>query len=245
METQSLTYLLVLALTTGVVHTAIGPDHYVPFIAMARVGRWSPARLLGITLACGVGHVAGSVVLGILGVALGLAVGGLEAFETARSDIAAWLLLGFGLAYTAWGVRRAVRNRTHTHLHAHANGTVHRHEHTHHGHHAHVHTDDEALTKAESAAPTLTPWILFTIFVFGPCEPLIPQLMYPAAVGRLIDVVLVAATFAVATIATMTALVFAGHYGLSHFNAAPFERYGHAAAGLALTACALAIMFGL
>ena len=48
----------------GVLHTVTGPDHYIPFIAMSRVGRWSVAKTLMVTLLCGLGHVAGSVLLG-------------------------------------------------------------------------------------------------------------------------------------------------------------------------------------
>ena len=39
--------------------------------------------------------------------------------------------------------------------------------------------------------------ILFTIFVFGPCEPLIPILMYPAAKSSVAGMLLVAGVFSV------------------------------------------------
>lgn len=230
--------LLVTAAVVGVVHTITGPDHYVPFVAMARVGRWSAARTAVVTAACGVGHVASSVVLGALGIALGWALSGLEWFEGLRGDLAGWLLLGFGVAYTAWGIRRALRGRRHSHWHAHADGTVHCHEHDHHGEHAHVHAEEER-------AGSLTPWILFTIFVFGPCEPLIPLLMYPAATMGPLTVALVAVTFAVFTIGTMLATVLVAYYGLSQVRLRGLERGSHALAGLALVACGAAIQLGL
>jgi nickel/cobalt exporter len=62
-----------LCLTAGSVaamHTLLGPDHYVPFVAMARAGGWSTAKTLRVTLACGLGHLAGSVMLGIAGLAI-------------------------------------------------------------------------------------------------------------------------------------------------------------------------------
>ena len=43
--------------TVGILHTALGPDHYLPFALMARAGRWSRAKTLWVTLACGLGHV--------------------------------------------------------------------------------------------------------------------------------------------------------------------------------------------
>jgi hypothetical protein len=99
-----LAILLATAASIGFVHTLIGPDHYIPFIAMARAGRWSLGRTMGVTFVCGVGHVVGSVALGALGIALGWAVGGLEWFEGVRGNLAGWLLLGFGLAYTCGGL---------------------------------------------------------------------------------------------------------------------------------------------
>jgi len=216
----------------------MGPDHYVPFIAMSRAGKWSFAKTIAITLICGLGHVLSSVVLGALGIAFGWAVSGLEAFEGARGGLAGWLLLGFGLAYTVWGIRRAIRNRPHSHLHTHDDGTVHVHPHAHVDNHAHAHTDEQGRSM-------MTAWVLFTIFVFGPCEPLIPILMYPAAERSWWGIVLVAAVFSACTIGTMTAAVTAGYLGLSRISVSGLERYSHATAGLALTACGLAIKLGL
>lgn len=223
----------------GFLHTLTGPDHFVPFIAMARVGEWSLRRTVAITLACGVGHVAGSIVLGVIGIAATLALTRLEWFEAARGQFAGWLLLGFGLAYMTWGIVRAIRNRPHAHVHAHANGTVHVHKHTHQGEHLHVH--DEATDRAKR----MTPWILFAIFVFGPCEPLIPLLMYPAAQLSFWAVVAVAAVFGAATLFTMLGLVVSGYLGVRSISLPWLERYSHAAAGGAIAACGAAIHLGL
>ncbi len=234
---SSLTALCATAASIGLLHTLLGPDHYVPFVAMARAGRWSAARTLVVTVCCGIAHVLGSIVIGVVGIALGVAVFKLDGIESARADVAGWLLLAFGLAYMAWGLRRAVRNRPHTHWHAHSDGTVHRHEHTHVEEHAHVHTHTDK--------PSLTPWILFTIFVFGPCEPLIPLLMYPAARASWWGVVSVTAVFALTTIGTMTVVVMLGYFGFAQPRFASLERYSHALAGFALACCGLAIKIGL
>ena len=238
MEQTSLLVLLGTAGFIGFFHTLTGPDHYIPFVAMARVGRWSLPRTVGITLACGVGHVASSIVLGGLGIGLGIAVGKLEWFEGLRGNLAGWLLLGFGLAYLAWGIKRAVRNQPHTHRHAHPNGTVHAHTHKHADEHVHLHDTDPR-------AQSMTPWILFTIFVFGPCEPLIPILMFPAAKLSWWGVVWVCLVFGLCTLATMTTIVVAGHLGLTRVSFAWLGRYAHAIAGLAIAACGAAIQFGL
>ena len=237
MNEASLSILLVTAASLGFVHTLTGPDHYVPFVAMSRIGRWSLSKTMLVTALCGVGHVMSSVVLGLLGIGLGMAVTRLQWFEGWRGNIAGWLLLGFGLAYFVWGVRQAIRNRPHSHLHLHEGGVLHTHDHGHAGQHAHVHTD------AERAA-SMTPWILFTIFVFGPCEPLIPLLMYPAAKLSAGGVVLVAIVFSVVTIGTMQAIVLATTLGLAKLPLRGMARWGHAVAGLVVTACGAAIQLG-
>jgi ABC-type nickel/cobalt efflux system permease component RcnA len=230
--------LLTAAGLIGFLHTLTGPDHFVPFIAMARVGGWSLRRTMLITLACGVGHVLGSIVLGALGITVGMALSRLEWFESARGELAGWLLLGFGLAYLIWGLVWAIRKRPHAHLHAHQNGTLHVHTHTHQDEHLHVH-------ESSDRAGRMTPWILFAIFVFGPCEPLIPILMYPAATLSWVGVVAVALVFAGATLATMLVLVIGGYVGVRSLSLPWLERYSHALAGGAITACGAAIHFGL
>jgi len=238
LDATTLAVLLGTAASLGFVHTLTGPDHYLPFVAMSRIGRWSLPKTVVITLACGVGHVGSSVVLGILGIALGTAVARLEWFEGMRGGLAGWLLLGFGLAYTVWGIHRAVRNRPHTHPHAHEDGIVHVHSHGHVDEHAHVHAN-------EARAGAMTPWILFTIFVFGPCEPLIPLLMYPAAKLSFWGIGLVAVVFGIATLGTMTSIVVIAYLGLSKASFLRLERFGHVAAGLVVTACGAAIKLGL
>jgi sulfite exporter TauE/SafE len=227
----------------GVMHTLTGPDHYVPFIAMSRVGRWSPAKTLVVTLLCGVGHVAGSVLLGAIGIALGWALGGMKAFEAGRGGLAGWLLIAFGVTYLAWGIKRAIRRKPHTHVHVHEDGTIHNHEHGHTAGHLHVHADD--------AKASMTPWVLFAIFVFGPCEPLIPLLMYPAVLHSTAGVIWVTLVFAACTLVTMSAVVLVGVSGMALASERiPFEqtrlaRYSHALAGLAITACGVAVKMGL
>ncbi|NHZ72906.1 MAG: hypothetical protein GWP16_00340 [Nitrospirae bacterium] len=247
--TEQLTILAATAASIGLVHTLIGPDHYVPFIALSGARKWSLSKTLGVTAVCGVGHVLGSVVLGGLGILLGVALGGLEWFEGFRGEIAGWLLLGFGVAYTAWGLRQAYRNRPHTHWHGHSDGTTHEHTHTHRQEHAHVHASQQELAQGDRESSTsgrrITPWVLFLIFIFGPCEALIPVLMYPAAEGSWWGVALVVAVFGLATVATMLATVAVGYLGISRLPLGRLERFSHALAGLTLVACGLAIQLGI
>lgn len=217
------------------IHTILGPDHYLPFILMARAGRWSTQKTLWVTLLCGIGHVFSSVFLGLIGVALGTALFKLEWIESFRGDITAWLLIIFGFTYLVWGLHRAIRNRPHTHLHSHENGRLHIHDHHHQRDYRHVH--------AETSNPTLTPWILFTIFVLGPCEPLIPLIMYPAAKQSLACMALVTGIFAMATIGSMLVIVGSSLLGLSKISLGSMERFAHALAGLTILLCGSGVKF--
>lgn len=231
---NELTVLLLTAVSIGFFHTLLGPDHYIPFIAMAQAGKWSQKKTFWVTLLCGVGHVASSVVLGFVGIAFGIALSHLEVLESTRGSIAGWILLAFGVVYTGWGIYRAYSNRPHTHVHPHQDGSIHSHEHHHNSDHVHVH---------EHATPQLTPWILFTIFIFGPCEPLIPILMYPAAEGHILHVVLVASVFGIVTIGTMLGIVFGTRAGLRLLPMHSLERFSHALAGFAVLLCGVAVQF--
>jgi len=222
------------AAVLGVTHTLLGPDHYLPFIVMGKAWRWSRTRLSVITVLCGLGHVLSSVAIGAVGIALGTAIGRLEGLESLRGGLTGWLFLGFGLAYFVWGVHRALKNRPHTHAHAHADGISHDHDHGHLEEHCHAHAD---------GTPNMTPWILFTLFVFGPCEPLIPVLMVPAARSSMSGLVLVTAVFSVATIGTMLATVLGADLGLSRLPVKRLERWSHALAGLTLLLCGAAMQF--
>jgi len=225
------------AASIGFIHTLIGPDHYLPFVVLSKARAWSTRKTMLVTSLCGIGHVLSSVLLGFIGVGLGIAVSRLELVESMRGEIASWVLIGFGVMYTAWGIRRAIRNRPHSHVHAHVNGDAHNHEHGHSGEHAHVH----AAKKRR-----LTPWALFIIFVLGPCEPLIPLLMFPAATGGALDITVVAAVFGVVTIATMLSTVLILRTGISRLPLGKLERYAHALAGLAIFASGGAMkLFGL
>jgi len=231
---RGLLLLLGTAATIGFVHTALGPDHYLPFIVLSKARGWSPRKTALVTALCGVGHVLGSVVLGLIGILVGVALFRLEAVEALRGDIAAWLLMAFGFAYFVWGVHRAIRGRSHEHAHVHEDGEVHSHTHSHFEEHSHVHDE-----KSRSA----TPWVLFLIFVFGPCEPLIPILMFPAARGTVLHSVLVAGVFGLVTVATMLTVVMASYFGLARVRVRRLERFGHAFAGFALFASGGAIAF--
>lgn len=209
--------LCVTAGSVGALHTLLGPDHYVPFVAMARAGGWPISKTLRVTLACGLGHLAGSVGLGISGLALGLAAARFEPIESVRGDVAGWLLIVFGAALFGWGCWRAAGQRD-------ADG----HE-----------------SRGAAVRSVWAPWAAFLVFAFGPCEPLIPLVMLPAARASGWGVTAVIAAFGAATLATMLAAVWALRRGVGLVRAPRLACCADMLAGLAILACGVLVQFGL
>ena len=233
--TGELSLLLFTAASVALIHTLTGPDHYLPFIVIAKAKKWSITKTAWFTTLCGLGHVGSSVVLGFIGIALGIAVGKLEFIEGIRGSIISYIFTAFGLVYLVWGIRHALRNKPHKHIHYHSDGEMHVHEHTHHEEHLHVHEKKEKTN--------LTPWILFTIFIFGPCEPLIPIVMYPAAKHNYTELIVVTLVFSCITILTMLTLVLVTSFGINLLPMKTMEKYNHALAGGTIFLCGMGMLF--
>lgn len=231
---NSTTLLAVTAISLGFFHTLLGPDHYLPFIVLSKARNWSLKKTLMITFICGTGHVASSVILGLIGIAVGISVNRLVSIESFRGNIASWLFIAFGFVYMVISIRNLYKRRTHSHKHYHLDEVLHEHTHSHFRNHSHVH---------ESEAASTTPWFLFLIFVFGPCEPLIPVLMYPAAQSNITGAVTVSLLFSAVTISTMLLIVLSFKLGLSHINLKPIEKYSHLIAGAMIFFSGIAIKF--
>lgn len=233
------------AVSIGFVHCVCGPDHYVPFVAMSRVGLWSLRKTLMITILCGVGHVLGSVVIGFIGIALGLIVSQLQGAESIRGNIAAWMLLGFGTLYTVWGLYYAMRQRAVELLNpieSETTGSV--------TVSTNPYESGQVRSSGHAKAADLlakqgqfTPWILFAIFLFGPCEPLIPMLMVPASQANLVGVVWVTVLFGLTTLLTMSTLVALIYLGVFAVRLPRLQAWGHALAGSVVAGCGLSILF--
>lgn len=233
---QTTLILLGTAAMLGFVHTLIGVDHTLPFVVIARAERWSLRRLLVITGLCGLAHVLSSVIIGVGGIALGVGLRHVEWLEETRGGLAAYLLIGFGLAYTIWGVVQGLRGRRHRHLHTHPDGLRHEHDHDHHGEHLHVHDQGRAGRRRSFSVLALA-----VVFLLGPCEVLIPLLIVPAFEHAWWVVGAVVAVFGTATVGTMLSLVTLGHWGLRYRGFDVLDRYMHALAGGAIVASGLAI----
>ena len=146
-------------------------------------------------------------------------------------------LLSFGLVYLVWGLRGGLA-QTGARATAHHHGKLyHRHSHCHQQEHLHLHAAREGQGR-------LAPWIVFVIFVLGPCEPLIPILMYPAAKSSLSRCTVgKPAYLCLVTVLTMLLAVSVSFYGLRKIRLPRMERFGHAFAGGTISACGASILF--
>jgi hypothetical protein len=140
---NSLWILLVSTASIAFFH-ALAPDHWMPFAAIAKAQKWSKSKLLWITFISGLGHVGISILFSIIGILLGFSLSKLKGIEGHRGEIILWLLIGFGIAYMLWGIKKAKEHR-------------------------HIHIDQEKLR-----AKTVAVWTMFAIIILGPCEPLVP-----------------------------------------------------------------------
>jgi len=263
---EELQVLIFTAAFLGFIHTLLGPDHYLPFIVLSKARNWNISKTLWITFVSGIGHVGGSVILGIIGVALGISLTKLEAIESQRGNIVTWLIIAFGLLYTIYGVQKYISHGGHFHLpkflvpkkirnlhhlSMHSKEPVHQHSHVHNQEHHHEHSNgqshDNIHTHKHQHQPEdvtkITPWILFLIFVFGPCEVLIPLLIFPAAEHNTLGIIAVSVVFGIATISTMLVTVYTGIKGLSFVKIKNGDRYFHLIAGLVILISGVGMQF--
>lgn len=217
--TISLSAICLTAFLTAVLHTIMGPDHYLPFIAIGKSRGYSLKKTLSWTFICGVGHILSALLLALVFIYFShwLSKENFEWIEENRGNVAAYALIGLGAAYLLWALR-------------------HRLKHKHNTNHHHFNIPE---TKKN-----ISVWVLFIIFVLGPCEALLPILMAASVLGgsAVISGTLI---FSVTTIATMMLAVTLGTLGINALRFNRLETYAHEIAGGTIMACGLAIICGL
>ena len=228
--TSELITLMLSTIAISCLHTATGPDHYLPFIVLSRSQKWTITKTIFITIICGLGHILSSVGVGLIGVVLGWQLSNLSWFEAHRGNIAAWCLLGFGVAYLLYGLWRARKNKLHKHFDI-MNEDVYVYEHSH---------GDVVASKNRVK---VTPLVLFAIFVMGPTEPLLPLLFYSGAQRSYLEIMIIIIVFSLCTVLTMLTMVLLGIYGYSFYDTEKLEKYVHAIGGLVITVCGVGMLF--
>ena len=93
--TPELITLMLSTIAISFLHTATGPDHYLPFIVLSRSQKWSITKTIIITIACGIGHILSSVGVGLIGVVLGWQLSNLSWFEGHRGNLGSVVFIWF------------------------------------------------------------------------------------------------------------------------------------------------------
>jgi len=99
--------LFYIAASLGFIHTILGPDHYLPFIALSKANRWSLTKTFLITTLCGLAHTLSSVFIGFVGVLIMQRLKEVNLIESFRGELAIWLLISMGFIYLIWGIKSA------------------------------------------------------------------------------------------------------------------------------------------
>jgi hypothetical protein len=208
-------FLLAGAAFAGTAHTIIGPDHYLPIVAMARSRQWSFKKTMGATLILGLGHTMSAILIAVLAIQFGLKATGLIGIESARGQMAGWILLISGLLYMLWTFRKSARRIE----------------------------KKEKLTQPNQTSKGLLFWTLLVVFVIGPCEPLIPILFLSSANITAGHIAILAGTFTLTTLLTMGLAVGILHVGIDKIKINLTPKIAHALVGATISFCGVAILF--
>lgn len=223
--------LLFTTISIALIHTLSGPDHYLPFIVLAKAKKWKLPKTLFITFICGIGHVGSSLLIGYAVVFLGWNLAKVTIFENLRASWSSWAFVLLGFGYTLWSIYLLAKNRTHRHFDLDDPDEVYVYSHQH-----------EGLVNPEKRFK-VTPWVLFIVFVGGPCEPLIPLLLYPAIQHSLVHTIQISLVFTLTTLAVMLAVVTLGYLGFQLFSSQFMHKYSNLLAGITLLGSGLAMVF--
>ena len=216
--------------STAVIHALI-PDHWLPFVLMARAQGWSERRAATLTGLAGVLHVLVTVVAGGLTILVGSASIHSLAQRSGHSlgFVGGFLLAVFGVAY---GIFRHLREAR-----VHSAAGPERVDQSADGGHVHVH--GHLLERWFHGA--LTAGALVLVIGISPCALLVPILFAASAAG--LGAVLAAALgFGLCTIGTMVGVTVVAMRGMRRIELPFFTRYGDLISGALVGAVGLLLM---
>src|SRR5690606_1042541 len=230
METE-LSILLFTAVSVSVLHTVSGPDHYIPFIAIGKTKGWKLPKIVMWTAICGSAHVMASVLLALGGAAIGFSLSKIDGLNEVRGGLASWAIFIFGVLYLLYGLYGVYKEKKHKHFDLYDDGSVYVFEH-----------DHKQMTYPTNRRK-VTPWILFLIFLLGPCEVLFPLLTYPAVEQSTSNMLILIGVFLSTTVSTMILVVSLMYFGFKLIKIDWLEKYVVPISGLSIAVCGIGMVF--
>jgi threonine/homoserine/homoserine lactone efflux protein len=218
--------LFQLSCWTAIIHALI-PDHWLPFVLMARAQRWSDRRTIALVALAGFLHVLISIAFGAFGIAFGAGSAHFLAERTGRSleFLAGCLLVFFGIGYGVWAHLREAR--VHGGREA-GDPTL-----------GHVHAHGHLLERWFRTV--VTGGALVVIIGISPCALLVPILFAASSQGML-PLVAAGMGFALCTIGTMVIITVLALRGMRQLQLRFFTRYGDLIGGMLIAAVGVLVL---
>jgi ABC-type nickel/cobalt efflux system permease component RcnA len=227
--------LISVAVATALFHTLI-PDHWLPFVLVGNARGWRVGRTIAVSGLSALIHVALSVALGMLALAVGITTA--EAVGETLEHAGSVMLILFGAVYAVWAWRKG----GHFHpggfrIHDERDATVcDGDEGDANPEHLHYHADQQLIERRNA-------WWLAVIVGINPCVLILPVIFATASRGT----AAVAATciaYAVPTALLMVGLSAAGVAGGRRFRLPVAARFMEVGSGLLIAALGLFLLFG-
>jgi threonine/homoserine/homoserine lactone efflux protein len=217
---------------------AILPDHWVPLAVVGRTRRYPLSKVARLSGLAGIAHVAISLVLGGLIIAIGLQFR--STVEHAQNAIVGGVLLATGLALLA--LELSGRGHTHDRTHGPTHERHHRHKHTR-GHSGERDLDATATDNRPGRLRGLASIMVPFGAAASPDLTILPVFIAAAATGAgaAIGSLLVFALSTIATIVGLTLLATAGGYQL---RSRALDRWGNAITAVVLTVIGALVLTG-
>ena len=208
------------AAVVGILHMS-APDHWLTLCVLARNKKWAPKKLFGVSFMTAIGHVALSVVMGLVVVVVGLVFSHLISYYLDTGI--GLVMVGAGLVV---GIIPLVRK-----------STPHQHHHDNEHEHDHDHDEEKKFGKLSSKIG------YFAILgaALSPDPSIIPIYLSAISAGFYFALEL-SVVFAAASIATLLLLVQLGTVGLAKTLAKIPEKYNDSMVGFVIMAIGIYVL---
>ncbi|MBI3448063.1 MAG: hypothetical protein HY049_03960 [Acidobacteria bacterium] len=239
--------LVLTTITTAVFHTLI-PDHWLPFVLVARSEGWGSRRTAIMTAGSAILHVALSVGLGLAAFWASSGAASIAGLGASIGRISSTVMVLFGAVYAGWFFLEGGHHHSFgVHPH-HAPGVAHERG------RAHPHDMEGATAMAVPPAvglagtaavagrrARLSGLALAGIVGFNPCLLVIPYIHYAGSMGTG-ALVAVSLAFALSTVVCMVAVALIGLRGTARLESPFLIRYGEVLSGALIAATGLVVM---